>query len=491
MRPVGVVVLGLAIALAVCGAAGLILDVVRPLEGIAEFTAPRGGATALFIAAGISGALGIFLYARGRRHIAVAFTRREATLAVAMIWLAAGVCGAIPFVLGAGMSPVDAIFEAISGLTTTGATVITDIEGGLSRPILLWRSLIQWMGGMGIVVLFVAVFPNLGAGGKHMFRGEVPGTSAEGMTPRIAATSFSLWKLYAAFTLFEAVALTAAGMDPFEAVCHSFTTLSTGGFSTRDASVAAFDSPSIDMIIGTFMYIGAMNFGLFYGVLQTGSLRGFWRNVEFRAFVLIVVVANVVMTIGILPNHDGNVFQAFRYAYFTVATFLSSTGYGTDDYMAYPAIVLLVILALMFIGGCSGSTAGGIKVERIVLLIKRAKAQIRHNFAPNVIHVVRIGGRSVDRSVMDDVAAFFFVFLAVLALAVAGVVACDGTAIPTAFGAALSCISNMGPAPFYDGADNFAAYSPPAKIILTLTMLVGRLEFFTILALLVPGFWRR
>jgi trk system potassium uptake protein TrkH len=485
-RPVGVVVLGLGLAILACAGAGIVLDIVQPLDDVRH-----GGAGALAIAAAVTLALGAGLYAFGRGYHTEQVSRREATLAVAMIWLAVSLCGAIPFMIGANMGFADAFFETVSGLTTTGATVITNIEGTLSRPLLLWRSLIQWLGGMGIVVLFVAVFPNVGVGGKHMFRGEVPGVTAEGLRPRIAETSFTLWKLYAAITALEVLVLTLLGMDPFEAVCHAFTTMATGGFSTRDASIAAFDSAPIEYAMATFMFVASLNYGLFYGVLRTRSLKVVFHNVEFQAFVFLCVLSVVVLTFGILGNHDMNLVEAFRYAYFTVATFVSSTGYVTEDYMAYPPPMIAVLVVIMFIGGCAGSTAGGIKVERIVLLAKQVWAQITRFFRPNVVRAVRMGKKSVPDEILADVSAFFVLYLVVTMASVVLITFIEGTAVPTAFGATLTCISNMGPAPFYVGADNFASYTALSKISFSFTMLLGRLELFTLIALFVPEFWKQ
>ncbi len=485
-QPVGAVTLGLGVAIAVCAVAGVLLEMFHVYP-----EAVPGGSLALGIAAAITVGIGAVALAYGRKHASESVTRREATLAVALIWLAAGVCGAIPFVIGARMSPVDALFESVSGLTTTGATVISDIDGTLSRPLMLWRSLLQWLGGMGIVVLFVAVFPNVGAGGKHMFRGEVPGTTAEGLKPRIAETAFTLWKLYAAITAVEMGVLIALGMDPFDAVCHAFTTMSTGGFSTKDASIAYWDSAAIDITVSIFMFVAAVNFGLYYGAIRGRSLKVIVRNVELKAFLAIAAVATAVMTIGILPRHDWDLLQAFRHAFFQVGTFMSSTGYVTDDYMAYPAPILSLIVTLMFIGGSAGSTAGGIKVERIVLMAKQSWAQVYRFFRPNVVQVVRMGRKAVDDGILADVSAFFIVYMAAIAVGTVAISAVEGLSVPASFGATLTCVSNMGPAPFYLEQDNFAAYGAVTKLIGVAAMLLGRLEFFTLLALLVPAFWRR
>jgi trk system potassium uptake protein TrkH len=432
--------------------------------------------------------LGAFLY--GNRFVSERISRREALLAVSLIWIAAGACGAVPFMLGAGMSAADAFFESVSGLTTTGATVIDDIEGRLSRPLLLWRSLIQWLGGMGIVVLFVAVFPNLGAGGKHLFRGEVPGTTAEGLRPRIAETSFALWRLYGAFTILEIALLKVLGLDLFDAVCHAFTTMSTGGFSTLDSSVGGFDSAPVEYVIACFMLIGSVNYGLYYGLLRSGSWKTLVRNVEFRSYVGIVVVAVVVLTVLNLSVHD-DILTSFRYSFFMVATTISSTGYGTDDYSVYSSTALTIVILLMFVGGCSGSTAGGIKIERAVLMGKQAIAQIQKSFRPATVQLVRMGKVAINNQVLADVGSFFLIYMGCIGAGLLFVTLVEGVPVPTAFGTMLTCLSNMGPAPFHVGPDNFSAYSAGSKLFFSMAMLLGRLEFFTLFALVLPGFWRR
>lgn len=485
IRPVGAVVLGIGVMIALCAAVGVAWDRLSP-----DPTRPQGGAGALGISAAIVCAVGAAAFFYGRQFVSERISRREALLAVSLIWIAAGVCGAIPFVLGADMSPVDSFFESVSGLTTTGATVVTDIETRFSRPLLLWRSLIQWLGGMGIVVLFVAVFPNLGAGGKHLFRGEVPGTTAEGLRPRIAETSFALWKLYAALTALEIILLKLLGLDLFDAVCHAFTTMSTGGFSTLDSSIGGFNRPAVEYVIACFMLVGSVNYGLYYGLIRTGHWRGLVRNIEFRSYVGIVIVAVIVLTILNLEVHD-EVLTSFRYSFFMVATTISSTGYSTDDYTVYSSMALAIIILLMFVGGSSGSTAGGIKIERAVLMGKQAVAQVQKNFRPASVQLVRMGKASINAQVLADVASFFLIYMGCIAFGLLFVTLVEGVPLPTAFGAMLTCLSNMGPAPFHQGPDNFAAYSAGSKLFFVLAMLLGRLEFFTLFALFLPGFWRR
>ncbi|MGB3049485.1 MAG: potassium transporter TrkG [Polyangiales bacterium] len=485
IRPVGAVVLGIGVMIALCAGVGMLWDRFAPDPG-----RPQGGAAEMALSAIIVSIVGLVAFLYGNRFVSERISRREALLAVSLIWVAAGACGAVPFILGAGMSVDDAFFESVSGLTTTGATVIADIEGRLSRPLLLWRSLIQWLGGMGIVVLFVAVFPNLGAGGKHLFRGEVPGTTSEGLRPRIAETSFALWKLYGALTIIEIALLKILGLDLFDAVCHAFTTMSTGGFSTLDSSVGGFDSAAVEYVIACFMLIGSVNYALYYGLLRTGNWRSLVRNIEFRWYVAIVFAAVIVLTILNLSVHD-DLLTSFRYSFFMVATTVSSTGYGTDDSSVYSSTALTIVILLMFVGGCSGSTAGGIKIERAVLMGKQAVAQIQKSFRPATVQLVRMGRAAISNQVLSDVASFFLIYMGCIGFGLLFVTLVEGVPAPTAFGAMLTCLSNMGPAPFHLGPDNFAAYSAGSKLFFSMAMLLGRLEFFTLFALILPGFWRR
>lgn len=505
LRPLGAVLLGIAVAQALCAGAGYAWEVWLVPAAEQQLL----DAVWMLASAVVTAVVGFASYRYGLKYANKTVTRREALLAVTLIWVVAGAGAGLPFVFGTPhLNVVDAFFESVSGMTTTGATVIDDIDGdvvkgmagrhgGLSHPVLLWRSLIQWLGGMGIVVLFVAVFPSLGAGAKHMFKGEVPGVSAEGLKPRIAETSFTLWRLYAGLTLLETGLLWLLGMTPFDAVCHAFTTMSTGGFSTSDASVAGWNSYSIEVVISTFMLLGSLNYGLFYALLRGRSIKAVFRNTELRAFAALCVILIVTLTLGILPQHDNDLIQSFRYAYFMVGTTMSSTGYGTDDYMAYSQPMLMVVVVMMFIGGCSGSTAGGIKVERIVLMAKTAWAEFRESFRPAVVHVVRMGRNAVPNEILRDVAVFIGVYMASLGFGVLFVVVVESTlggwdcTIGTAFGATLSSLSNMGPAPWHDGPDNFVRYHWLSKLFFVFAMLLGRLEFFTLFALLVPDFWRR
>ena len=493
IRPVSVVIMGLAVAMGLCALVGGVWDRVDPDP--ARPSGPLGplalnSSLSIGLSAGLILALGVGLFTYGRRFVSERITRREALLAVSLIWFAAAVVGALPFSLAVGMSPADSFFESMSGLTTTGATVITDIQGTIPRPLLLWRSLIQWLGGMGIVVLFVAVFPNLGAGGKHLFRGEVPGATPEGLRPRIAETSFTLWRLYAVLTVLEIVLLKLLGIDLFDAVCHAFTTMSTGGFSTLDSSVGGFQRPAVEYVIAAFMLIASVNYGLYYALLRTNNWRVFFRSIEFRAYVGICAVAILLLTALNFHLHGGAE-ASFRKSFFMVATTISSTGYATHSYTAYSSAALTIMILLMFVGGCSGSTAGGIKIERAVLLGKQAAAQVRKSFRPQTIQLVRMGKVAISAQVLADVASFFMIYVGCMSVGILLVTLIEGVSVPTAFGAILTCLSNMGPAPFHQVADHFAGYSAPTKVFFAVAMLLGRLEFFTLFALIIPAFWRR
>lgn len=492
-RPVGTALFGLAGAIALCGLAGSIFH----LTGFVRPGIDEGSVFNLFVSAGISAGAAALLYRIGDPVDVAELTRRDAFVLTSGIWLAASVFGALPYVLDAGMSPADAIFEAASGFTTTGATVVNQIEATLSRPVLLWRSLTQWMGGMGIVVLFVAFFPRVGAGGKKMFKAEVPGPTAGGLAPRIAETALWLYGMYVALTLAEIVLLTIFGMPLFESICHAFTTVSTGGFSTRDASVGAFDSPAIHVIMSVFMLAAGANFGLYYGVLRSRKLSLFARSPEFRAYAILVLVVVAFLTIfnQSLPSETGAAHRSWpesaRYALFTTATFITSTGYGIEDYMKFAPPSLGLIFLLMIVGGCAGSTAGGMKVSRVILFIETLGTQVRRAVRPNVVQVVRMEGRPVDEPLLLEVAVFLCLYVLSLGVFTWIVALMDGVSLGTAFGATLTCVSNMGPAPYNNGVDTFAVYSDGAKLLFSYAMVLGRLEFMTLLALVLPGVWER
>lgn len=480
------VFLGIAGAMVLCAFLGFAFEhSTRPVRDI-----DGGSGVAMLGSAGISALCGALCGYYGRDAAGTSLTRRDAVFVVNFIWIGAAVLGALPYMVDAGIGPADALFESASGFTTTGATIVADIEGSLSHTLLLWRSLTQWLGGMGIVVLFVAFFPSLGVSGKHMFRSEVPGHSAEGLQPRVAETSLALWRLYLAFTVAETVVLWLLGMDLFESVNHAWTTMSTGGFSTRNASVAGFESGAIEWVITLFMLAAGVNFGLYYAALFSDRAALALKSIELRVYLALSVVITLVLSLLTLEMHGGNWLESVRLCAFTVASTITSTGYGVDDYMAYPPVGLTLIVGLMFVGGMSGSTAGGIKVSRLIILAETALAMLRRSVQPQVVHVVRLDRKVLDEQLLLEVAMFFFLFMGCMGGGTLLIAIVDGVALPTVFGAMLTSLSNMGPAPFYEGADNFVRYSDVSKVVFSMVMILGRLELFTVLALFLPAVWR-
>jgi len=486
-RPVGLVLLVLGAALLLTSIAELgfslaSLDPVDPFQSIAPLlgTAP------------IAAALGAVCLWWGRAiPTTSSLDRRDASVAVVAIWTLLCIVGALPLVFGSDASLPDALFESMSGFTTTGATIFADIEGTLTPPLIMWRAVMHWLGGMGIVVLFVAIFPNLGVSGKHLFRSEVPGVTAEGLRPRITDTSLVLWQLYVGLTVIAVALLWWLGMGVHDAIVHGLGTLSTGGFSSRDASVAAFASPAIEWVLAVLMLLAGVNFGLYYAVVRTGKLKTMWRSAELRVYVGIVVAATGALTWLLQDAHGGDLLVSLRYSFFRVATSLTSTGFGIDDHRHYPPAAMAIMLLMMVVGGCAGSTAGGMKISRVVILVKASIAQVRRSVRPAVVSVVRVDHRPVQPSIVVDVMSFFALYIFCLVVFSLVVVCTDGVPVPTAVGAVLSCLSNMGPAPFYLDTDNFSGWTATAKLVFCLAMVLGRLEFFTVLALLLPEVWRR
>jgi trk system potassium uptake protein TrkH len=386
-------------------------------------------------------------------------------------------------------SPVDALFEAVSGFTTTGSTAM----GGLadsSRALLLWRSLTQWVGGMGIILFAVAVLPLLGIGGMQLFRVEVPGPIKDKLRPRVIETARRLWAIYVGLTGLEWIALLAAGLGPFEAICHAFTTLATGGFSTRDASVGGFGSPAVEWVVIAFMTLAGVNFVLHYRLLTEGP-RQAWRDAELRYYLGVLAVATLVILPLLPPDHANGAGEALRNALFNVVSVATTTGYGSVDFEAWPALAQLVLLQLMILGGMSGSTAGGVKSLRVLIGFRALGATMQKLVHPHAVRPVKYGGRAVPEDVVAGIWAFFTAYFATAALA-AAVVAGAGYDVTTAVSAALTALGNVGPGlgevgPF----DNFTHLPSYAKLALSACMLAGRLELFTFLVLLQPGFWRR
>jgi trk system potassium uptake protein TrkH len=415
---------------------------------------------------------------------------RDGFAIVALMWTAMSLLGSLPFMLGLDMSFAEAFFEAASGYTTTGSTVIVGLDG-LPPSLLFYRQEIQWLGGIGVIVLVVALLPALGIGGMQLYRAELPGpVKDERLTPRIAGTARTLCVLYVWLTVVCMLCYWLAGMGPFDAVAHGLTTLATGGYSTHDASIGYFDSPAIETVAIVFMLIGGISFNVHFIAWRTLRLGGYLRNTQTRVFVL--VVAALVLLVAVILYFTGakaTGIQAFRAAAFEVVSVVTSTGFGIEDFSVWPLALPVILIFSSFMGGCAGSTAGGMKVIRFVIVGKQGASHVHRLIHPQALRPIKLDGRVVPDSVIEGVWGFFAIYVSVYAVMML-LLMMDGMDQVTAFGAVAACLNNLGPG-LGDVAATFAGVSETSKLLLALTMLFGRLEIFTFLVLLTPGFWRR
>lgn len=412
---------------------------------------------------------------------------RDGFLVVGVGWGLASLFGALPYVLADVLTPVDALFESVAGFTTTGSTVLTRIADA-PHALLLWRSLTQWLGGMGIIVFAVAIVPLLGIGGMQLFKAEVPGPVASKLTPRIAVTARRLWLIYAGFTAAACASYLALGLGPFDAVNHALTTLATGGFSTRDASIAAFGSPALEWAVTGFMTLAGINFVLHYRVLS-GRPGALLRDAELRYFALVLGSATVAIAWLLVrePGAEG----ALRRAAFQVVSIATTTGYGSADYEPWPGLAQFILLQLMVLGGMAGSTAGGLKSLRALILIRTLRSAVARAVHPHAVRTVKYAGAPVPEDVLASVGTFLTAYLLIF-LAGAVVVAAAGYDVLTATSASLTAIGNVGPGFGAVGpTDHFAHLPGYAKLTLCAAMLAGRLEIFTVLVLFSRPFWTR
>ncbi|HKL24645.1 MAG TPA: potassium transporter TrkG [Desulfuromonadales bacterium] len=447
-----------------------------------------GAATSFLLASATSLLAGCGLYLGCRSSLDLSI--REGFAIVTFGWTFFALFGALPFLFsGAIPSYLDAFFETMSGFTTTGSTILTDIEA-MPASLLLWRSMTQWFGGMGIIVLSLAILPMLGVGGMQLFKAEVPGPTADRLKPRIQDTAKLLWGVYFLLTTIEVLLLMAGNMSLFDAVNHAFTTMATGGFSTRNASLAAFDSAYIDGVVTLFMFLAGVNFSLHYLGLR-GRFVDYVRNEEFR-FYLALAVSGIAL---IMLFNAGSAYPSFwdnlRYTAFQLVSILTTTGFGTADYELWPVLCQYLLVIAMFVGGCAGSTGGGIKVARMLLLAKHAQVQLFRLIHPRAVRLVKLGERAVDKEVMQSILGFFALYMAVFVLA-SFIMAATGMDLVSAGGSVIATLSNIGPGLGSVGPiDNFAHVPAVGKVTLALCMLLGRLELFTVLVLVFPTFWRK
>ena len=417
---------------------------------------------------------------------------REGYAVVAFAWMAVGLAGALPFILtGVVDSPVDAVFESISGFTTTGATVFGDIEA-LPHGILLWRSFTQWLGGMGIIVLGIAILPYLGVGGMQLFRAEVPGPTPERLQPRIAQTAKLLWYVYAGMTAAQVALYLFGGLSLFDAVTHSFSTMSTGGFSPKSASIAAFDSGYVQYVTIVFMFLAGVNFALHYRAFASRG-RVYVEDAEFRFYAAVVLsaaalVAGLVLLSGGAQEVGGE--RVIRDALFQVVSIGTTTGFVTRDYELWPLGAQLILLMLMFMGGMSGSTGGGVKTVRVHVLMRHIVSEFKKSVHPRAVVATRVGSKVVGEPVLLNVLAFLLLFILLYGAGVL-LLALLGHDLPTAVGASAAAIGNIGPGLGEVGAvDNYGWMGPASHLVLMVLMVAGRLELFTILLLFHPDLWR-
>ena len=448
---------------------------------------PHGRAFLLSIAVtALSGLLMCLLFKRAPRDL----TLRDGFAIVGFGWISATFFGGLPYLFtGTFDSLVDACFEAASGFTTTGSTVMTDIQKN-SHGVLFWRGLTQWLGGMGIILLSLAVLPFLGVGGMQLYKAEVPGPAADKLRPKISQTARILWEVYLLISAVQVLVLLFGGMNLFDAICHTFTTMATGGFSPKNESIEFYQSPFIEYAITFFMFVAGANFSLHYLALK-GNFRALWEDPEFRFYSGVVLVSTLLITFNLWSNLPGDLLKFFRLALFQVVSIQTTTGYTTVDFEKWPAFSQYLLLALMFIGGCAGSTGGAIKCVRIYVLIKQGARELYRLVHPHAVAPVKLGKKVVSQETLNGIMSLFFLYIGIF-LGCSLALSLLGADILTSVSAVATTLGNVGPGLAEVGpTENFAHLPVASKWILTACMLFGRLEIYTLLILLFPEFWRK
>jgi trk system potassium uptake protein len=432
---------------------------------------------------------GILLFSLTRQTTREDIGHREAFVIVTVTWLAMSLFGAIPYMFTAGFdSFTDAYFESMAGFTTTGSSILNDIES-IPKGILFWRSMTQWIGGMGIIVLAIAILPLLGTGGMQLFKAEVPEISLDKLRPRILDTAKALWFIYAGLTGLNMLLLLFGGLGFFDACCHSFTTMATGGFSTKNSSIGYFSSAYIEYVTGIFMFLAGINYSIYFYVIK-GKVSKLWQSSEFKFYFLITATATFMLTLNLWRSSYASVEDSFRYAFFQVTSIMTTTGYATADFEKWSSFAQIMLVIAMFFGGMIGSTGGGIKQVRILLMIKQSYREIYQLIHPRAVTVVRLNDKYLDKEVLGSIWGFVFLFLGVSAVAIIGMAAI-GVDMITSATTVISAVCNVGPALGEAGpADNYSSIPVAGKWILIFCMLTGRLEVYTVLILLVPRFWK-
>lgn len=429
------------------------------------------------------------IYLAATRGVRGALSTKSGFFLVTLSWLCAAGLGALPFTLSGWIpSYTDAFFETMSGFTTTGATILMDIEAH-PQSLLFWRSLTHWLGGMGIIVLTVAILPLLGVGGYQIMKAEAPGPSVDRLTPKITQTAKILWFIYLGLTILETLLLMIGGLTLFDALTHTFGTLATGGFSPKAASVGHYASPFVQWVITIFMMGAGVNFILYYRLLM-GEFRLIGKNTEVKAYLGIFAIATLIIAFSLLGRTYGSFAESLRFAGFQAASILTTTGYATADFATWPALAQGVLFALMFVGGSAGSTGGGIKVVRIVTIIKQGFNEMRYLIHPRGVFSIRLSGQPIRKDVVYSITGFAFLYVFLLILTTV-FVSTGGHDLLTSVTTALATLGNIGPGFGRIGpVENYAFFQDYIKWGLSFIMMVGRLEIYTVLVLITPGFWR-
>ena len=434
----------------------------------------------------LSGIVGLLVGRRAESRMG----EREGYVIVAMVWVVFSAFGLLPYYLsGQVPSFTDAWFESMSGFTTTGATIIPDLNC-ITHGLLFWRSLTQWIGGMGIIVLSIAILPIFGLNGMQLYAAEVTGLTYEKLSPRIADTAKMMWSIYVMLTASEILGLWLCGMPIFDAICHSFSTIATGGFSTRNASIAAFGSLTIEWIIIIFMFLSGINFSLLYMALRR-RFKDSLQSEELWFYIGSAVAATALITLDLVRETGVTVMDALSKASFQSVTIMTTTGFATSDFAAWPAVSQCVLILLMLMGGCAGSTAGGMKCIRFLLLFKNTRRWLHSILHPREVRPICVDGRRTEEDTVSNIACFFFAYMMIL-MTCTMIIGLDKVNFLEAFSAALTALSNVGPALGILGpASNFAALNTFSKLTMSAAMLLGRLEIVPLAILLMPSVWRR
>lgn len=446
--------------------------------------------TAWIMSVAISAVIGAVLFlmtfrAPNRKNI----RKRDGYIIVALSWFILAFSGVLPFTVSGSIPDfTNAFFESISGFTTTGATILDDIES-LPHSMLLWRSIMQWVGGLGFIVLVISILPSLGIGGMQLFLAEVPGITADKIKPRIQDTSKRLWLLYIGLTLLQMILMMLGGMGAFDALNHSFTTMATGGFSTKQESIAAFDSAYIEYVVTVFMFLGGTSFVLLYLLLK-GKPKKLWQNDEFKAYLFLFLGITFIVGVILVFQFHYPLERAFREAAFMVIAIITTTGYATADYTLWGGGTVIIFFTLMFIGGSAGSTSGGVKIIRHLIIAKNSILEFRRQLHLSAIIPVRVSGKPVPHEVTRNILAFVIIYLTIFGIS-SVMLSLMGVEAVTAIGSAASALGNVGPAFGETGpAATYSHLPNPAKWLLGILMVVGRLEIFTVLIIFTPYFWR-